>query len=311
VLATKIVRREPGILTYGLTPPKAGQQESRLREIAQRQMERIRSLSVDGVIVYDLQDEQDRVHEQRPFPFIETIDPGLYSREYLAPLSVPRVIYRCAGKYEPEWFRGWIRESSDSGAGCPLMSVFVGAASSRQQVTMSLKEAYSMAGQEASQLLLGGVVIPERHLKKQDEHLRAIEKMKQGCQFFVSQAVYHAEAAKNFLSDYYYRVQEEGLPMAPVLLTLTPCGSEKTLSFMKWLGVSIPRWLENELVHSSDILDESVRLSRNIFQELYEFGLQKSIPIGCNVESVSVRKVEIEASVQLAEEIRGMMQSVG
>ena len=33
----------------------------------------------------------------------------------------------------------------------------------------------------------------------------------------------------------------------PVILTFTPCGSVKTLSFMKWLGVAFPRWLENEL----------------------------------------------------------------
>jgi hypothetical protein len=38
------------------------------------------------------------------------------------------------------------------------------------------------------------------------------------------------------------------------MLTLTVCGSVETIKFMKWLGISIPRWLENDLSHASDIL---------------------------------------------------------
>ena len=30
----------------------------------------------------------------------------------------------------------------------------------------------------------------------------------------------------------------------PVILTFSPCGSQKTLAFMKWLGIAFPRWLE-------------------------------------------------------------------
>jgi len=76
---------------------------------------------------------------------------------------------------------------------------------------------------------------------------------------------------------------------------------------MKWLGISIPKWLENELLHSNDILDKSVSLSRKIFEELFDFGLEKGIPIGCSVESVSTRKVEIEASIQLVKDIKSII----
>ncbi len=44
---------------------------------------------------------------------------------------------------------------------------------------------------------------------------------------------------------------------------------------MKWLGVSVPKWMENELVHSSDTLAQSIKLSKNVFEELLEFAAQK------------------------------------
>jgi hypothetical protein len=51
-----------------------------------------------------------------------------------------------------------------------------------------------------------------------------------------------------------------------------------------------------------------MRLCVEIFKELYTFGKQKGIPIGCNVESVAIRKEEIEASVELLHEIKKIME---
>ena len=68
---------------------------------------------------------------------------------------------------------------------------------------------------------------------------------------------------------------------------------------MKWLGISIPRWLENDLLHSDDILQRSVDYSEQSWYELKSFADEKGIPIGCNIESVAVRKAEVEASIEL------------
>lgn len=122
--------------------------------------------------------------------------------------------------------------------------------------------------------------------------------------------VYNVEASKNVLSDYYYRCKQNNTPMVPILISLTPCGSLKTLEFMKWLGINIPKWFENELIYSDDILDKSIDLLKQQFRELLSFGLEKKIPIGCNIESVSVRKVEIDASIILVNEIRSMMNEL-
>ena len=179
------------------------------------------------------------------------------------------------------------------------LTVFVGAASKSQAVTVSLSEAYELKEKTNSELLLGGVTIPERHQSKGDEHLRVFKKITQGCSFFVSQGVYDVNASKNFLSDYYYYGREENIPLVPILFTLTPCGSLKTLQFMKWLGISFPRWLENELIHAHDILEKSVDFSEQSWLELKNFANEKGIPVGCNIESVAIRKVEIDASIEL------------
>jgi 5,10-methylenetetrahydrofolate reductase len=168
---------------------------------------------------------------------------------------------------------------------------------------MSMSDAYKLKAETNSDLLLGGVTIPERHQAKGDEHIRVFNKIAQGCSFFVSQGVYDVNAAKNFLSDYYYYGQAHDIPLVPILLTLTPCGSIKTLQFMKWLGISIPRWLENELIRSEDILHKSVDFSEQNWLELKSFADEKGIPIGCNIESVAIRKVEVEASIELLRRI--------
>lgn len=303
MLKQKILNRSTGILTYGLTPPKKSHTPDKMKEIADKQLERLSGLKLDGLILYDVQEEDARIEEERPFPYLETMDPNAYSKQYLAALDVPKIIYRCVGNNTEEELSEWLAADSSQ----DRFSVFVGASSSKQQVKLDLTDAYELSRKLNDRLLLGGVVIPERHMKKNDEHIRVATKTANGCRFFISQATYNLESSKNFLSDYYYHCVNNGLEMVPILFNLAPCGSQKTLEFMKWLGISIPRWLENDLVNSNDILDKSINLSRKIFEELFDFGLEKGIPIGCSVESVSTRKVEIEASIQLAGDIRNIM----
>lgn len=301
-LIEKIKNRESNIVLYGITPPKKGTEEEKVREISTRQLNRLKALNIDGLILYDIQDEKSRTSVERPFPFMATLDSYEYSQNYLDTLKVPKIIYRAVGKYSKEELSQFINKVDSK----EILSVFVGAASKKQNVTISMNEAYELKKKENSNLLIGGVTIPERHEAKKDEHLRVFNKISQGCSFFVSQGVYDVNASKNFLSEYYYYGQDNNLPLVPIIFTLTPCGSIKTLQFMKWLGISIPQWLENELIHSKDILENSVNVSEQNFKELREFAQEKNIPIGCNIESVAIRKVEIEASIELLNRIHSI-----
>jgi hypothetical protein len=73
---------------------------------------------------------------------------------------------------------------------------------------------------------------------------------------------------------------------------------------MKWLGIAFPRWLENELRFAADPLSKSLDLCERIFAEVWDYAREKGIPLGVNVESVSIRKTEIEASVELLRLLR-------
>ena len=300
MLVDKIKNRESGIVLYGIVPPKKGSEAEKIAEISARQVARLQGLDIDGLILYDIQDEASRTSEGRPFPFMETLDSFEYSREHLSALDIPKVIYRSVGKYSADELTNFVTSLSPE----KELTVFVGASSKDQAVTMSVADAYELRRARNDNVLLGGVTIPERHESKSDEHLRVFNKMAQGCSFFVSQGVYDVNASKNLLSDYYYYGQEHNIPLVPILFTLTPCGSKKTLQFMKWLGISIPRWLENELINSHDILQQSVDVSEHNWRELKAFADEKNIPIGCNIESVAVRKEEVEASIELLHRIQ-------
>ena len=135
--------------------------------------------------------------------------------------------------------------------------MFVGASSGAKPVATSLARAQTMRAETRPELLLGGVAIPERHTRSGSEHLRLLAKQEAGCSFFVTQVVYDVNAAKSLVSDYRYECTERGSTPVPIVFTFSVCGSMKTLEFLSWLGVDVPRWIQNDLRHADDTLDAS------------------------------------------------------
>ena len=140
--------------------------------------------------------------------------------------------------------------------------MFVGASSREKAVATSLLRAYELRTEVRPDLLLGGVAIPERHARRREEHLRLLSKQAAGCSFFVTQIVYDVNAAKDLVSDYHYACAARNVKPAPIVFTFSVCGSVKTLEFVQWLGVDVPRWIENDLRHADDTLRRVLRASR-------------------------------------------------
>jgi hypothetical protein len=287
--------RDGGALLLGVVPPRLTTGPERVREIAEATLARVNSLDVDGLALYDIDDESDRNPAERPFPYLPTMDPAAYHAEYLGAWDRPAVIYRCVGKYTGAELRTWLQQV-DAGR---VHSVFVGASSKDKDVRTRLSEAQALRRDVRPDLLLGGVAITERA----EEHLRLAAKQAAGCTFFISQVVYNADAAKSLVSDYYYTCRERGLDPCPILFTLSVCGSVKTLAFLKWLGVDVPRWLANSLRHADDTLAESSEHCLATARDLTAFCRKLGMPFGFLIESVSIRRVEIEASAALAREV--------
>ena len=125
----------------------------------------------------------------------------------------------------------------------------------------------------------------------------------------MTQVVYDINAAKNLVSDYHYECRARGVSPAPLVFTFSVCGSMKTLEFLRWLGVDVPRWMENDLKHAADTLEASYQQALTTATELITFCRTLGVPFGINVESVSIRRVEIEAAVRLAQELRAQLKA--
>lgn len=288
---------------YSITPPRASTPLQDLARVGRLTVERLAPLGLDALILYDIQDEGDRTQQTRPFPYLATVDAGQFREEHLVGWDRPVVVYRSVGKYEPAALRSWLARQDPH----QVATVLVGASSRHTPVRTTLDQALSLWRDVGSAAPLGGVTIPERHAQRIDEHERMLRKQESGCSFFVTQVIYDLTAAKDLASDYAYACRERGIEPAPLVFTLSVCGSLKTLEFLQWLGVHVPRWLQNQLVHSQDPLTESYEQCTRMASELDAFCRHLGVPFGFNVESVSVRRVEIEESVRLAAYIEQLL----
>ena len=290
-VAARIRAGQGGFLLFAVTPPRLTT-PAEAAEIGRVTLERLRG-AIDGLVLYDIDDESDRNPEERPFPFLPTMDPADYLARDLG-LDVPAIVYRAVGKYRPEDLRSWL------GAGSARPDRLRRGLLAREGDADLARRAHEMREEVRPELPLGGVAISERHAAEGDEHLRLIAKQAAGCSFFVTQIVYDVNAAKNLISDYHHECAARSLAPVPIVLSFSVCGSLKTLEFLRWLGVDVPRWIENELRHADDTLEASLSRRLATAVDLIAFCRRLGVPFGLNVESVSIRKVEIEASVGLA-----------
>src|SRR4030095_13971936 len=150
-LADKLLSRKSGICLYGFAPPKQATPMDQLEAIVAQHVARLRSLPVDGLIIYDIQDETERISTERPFPFLPTLSPEIYAHQHLACLAAPKIVYRCVNRDTPDEFVRWLENANT--AVPSRISVFVGAPSNRSRGGLSLMNAYALARQYSPNLL--------------------------------------------------------------------------------------------------------------------------------------------------------------
>ena len=298
-----MARTREGVLLYGLTPPREASTPEQADAVAGAVLARLRPVQVDGLVLYDVDAEADRSSIPRPFPFMPMMDPAVFLDRHLGGWAGPVVVYRAVGKYTGDELGQWLSEADRD----RVLTVLVGAASRRQVVRTSLPQAYHRHASLSRGPRMGGVVIAERHADAGAEHERMLRKQDAGCEFFVSQVCYDLDHTRNLLSDYAYGCCDQGLDPRPVVLTLAPCGSMKTLEFMSWLGIDVPGWLRTEITRSGDPLTASYEQCVVNARVLIAFCRRLGLPFGVNVESLTNRKVEIDASIDLLREIRSLL----
>lgn len=303
----KIKSGQSGILTYGITPPKSDTSAERIAEIAEKTIARIMPLEIDALIVYDVQDESARTAEERPFPYLNALDPFLFASGYLQQLNVPKIIYRPAGKFSEEELSVWLDDMHKH----QFHPVFVGIPAPDFPVKTSLPAAYRIWSKYSDTSVIGAVTIPERHEILKDEDRRILAKVDSGVSYFISQCIFNLAYASQVVETLSRTCKEEYKKIPTIIFTLTACGSIRTLQFLEWLGIHIPDDLKNELSQTDNMLERSVNICLDIAEKLAVFCAERSVPFGFNIESVAIKKDEIEASIYMVNRIAAMLSDMG
>jgi len=286
-----------GVYFIGTTPPKKDTDLELVSGIADKLLSRLDEIEYDGLIVYDIQDETSRIDKPRPFPFKYTHDSRLYSKLLHDKVNKPVITYKSVSQRDASDFTAWLSDAWHQFSVRDI--VLVGSPSSEGEIKLSLNDAYKTLSDHPQDFYLGGVTIAERHVAKGNEHLRLRNKQEQGCEYFITQAVYNAQATIDLLTRYASECKQQGVQPKRVILTFSPCGSAKTLEFIEWLGISVPEATSLRILESDNPLKESLQISRNNFEQILQAVLPLNIPLGLNIESLTNRKEEIDAAILL------------
>ena len=298
-LRAKLPDPAQGVFLYGTTPPRLGTAPEAVAAAADKLAARLAALPLDGVVLYDIQDETGRTQLARPFPFVGTIDP----REYARFFKLPAIVYKALGRTdEPQW-RAWLEQSRN----VEFLSI-VGRPLSGERYALPLSRAIRIAS-DSGDFVVGGVVIAERHTAERSEAARMLAKSLEGCSYFISQTVYHAPPTQALLRDYLRDCRGAGVAPRRVVLTFAPCGRGKTLAFLRWLGVNVSAETERAILGAARPLDESIRICCDNLRRILEEPYAGELPLGVNVESVSINRDEIEASIDLFHALAAILRN--
>jgi hypothetical protein len=291
-LQSKLLDPSQQVLLYGTTPPRAGTPPDQIDAAADKLAARLAGLPLDGVVVYDIQDETGRTSQPRPFPFVGTVDP----RQYATHFRLPTIVYKALGMMPETNWRPWLAETRRMGVA--VLSI-VGRPASGVKYPLPLSRAIRIASGPSMGLTIGGVVIAERHDEQRSESARLLAKGIEGCGYFISQTVYQPAPTQRLLADYLRDCRGAGITPKRVILTFAPCGREKTLGFLRWLGVNVSADTERAILGAPNPLARSIGICRDNLRRILDGAYASHIPLGINVESVSINRDEIDASIEL------------
>ena len=285
------------VFLFGAVPPRNGTSVEKAKEICSKFVARGSVLATDGFIIYDIQDEAGRTTVERPFPFRQCMDASQYASFFPAVSGKHCVVYQSVVEAGITEFDNWVDTACDK----YNQNAFnlVGAPSSKINYSgLQLHEAGARM-KSRTNCGFGCVCIPERHASKGNEHLNMSRKAEFGAEWFITQGVFSAAPVSKLINDYGDVCREKGVVPKKVVLTFAPCGRKKTMDFIKWLGMFVPEHKEKRILNAESPVKESVILLREILLCILQQTGNSGVPLGINVESLSIFKDEIDAAHDL------------
>jgi hypothetical protein len=284
------------VFLFGSTPPREGTDVVKAQESCAKFAARFSVLATDGFIVYDIQDEAARTSVERPFPFRKTMDPSLYASFFPMCAGKGCIVYKCVADNSPEDFDNWVDTACTTYNHNAFVLVGAASSSSKPKITMSEACKRTKARGDCS---FGSVCIPERHMSKGKENVIMLHKVQNGSEWFITQGIFSAEGVIKTILDYGDTCRIVGITPKKVVLTFAPCGRPKTMTFIKWLGMNVPEEVEERIFAADCPVKESLVILQEILVKILEATHNSGVPLGLNVESLSIFKEEINASAEL------------
>jgi len=245
------------------------------------------------VVVYDIQDETGRTQLPRPFPFMRTIDPRQYSMQLMESTRLPAITYKALGHLDEAGWRAWLSQAQ----GIEFISGWEGPSPAcAMRCRCPRRSASAAATQAASPSVAWSS--PSGTPALRSEAARLLAKGIEGCGYFISQTVYSARPTQRLLRDY---CATAAAPAASrgASCSLRPLRAREDARLLRWLGVNVAPDTERAILGAADPLAKSIEICRDNLRRILDEPYAGEIPLGVNVESVSINRDEIDASIEL------------
>ena len=293
------------VFLFGSTPPREGTSVEDAKATCSKFAARSAVLATDGFIVYDIQDEGARTTSERPFPFRKTMDPAEYAALFPGFSGKECIVYKCVTEASSSEFDDWLDHAARD-LKHHSFTLVGSASSSETSVSVGLSGAASRT-RLRPEIAFGCVCIPERHTIKKNENINMFNKVSLGAQWFITQGIFDADPAIATINDYSDLCRTKNIIPKKVILTFAPCGRAKTMTFIKWLGMHVPAEVEKAILESQNPVQTSIAILNEILVRILKFTAGSGVPLGLNVESLSIFKEEINGAHELFQTLQATL----
>jgi len=292
----KIKRPRRPVVAYEILPPR--EKDGTLNSYAENISSLLSQTHIDAINIPEVRDEVAR--GERPIKNQIRAEPREFGRLLQDIVGIEAIINRVVVHQDLEKEMNWLEETNSKYEIENLITVG-GESRSIEYPGPSVNQALAAISKNQNlDLLCGGISIPSRD----KESLRLIEKSENGSEFFTTQVLYDSSKIIKMISHYQKRCDELNTFPRRLLLSFAPVSSEKNIDFLKWLGVDIPKEIENFLRDDTrKMSDRSMQITVDILNKTLKYLNDNKIvvPIGLNVEHIM--SYNFQASIEMLQEL--------
>ncbi len=305
-------------LLFELIPPEIDAPEKTVQNRHDKLQKLFSRVEVSGINIPEIREESAKDDDgKRRSDFKPRVAPRKYVRKLREKFDTNFVICRVVVLLPAARQEDWLLETSKDynisnivlvggekeAEAYDGLSVPEGNRLIKQQLNRGKTE-YGEKNISPTNYLVGNISIASRRLDTLDEPERITYKIKHGADFFYTQIIEEPDSPIKLLEDLSPKLKEENIDPPFFFWSFAPIASQKDVDFMRWLGVKIPKKVEDRILTSPEPAEESRRWNLEIFEKLKQANqkLPVSCPLGVNISFMGDRN--FDNAVKLAESFK-------